>query len=375
MKKYVLLLILFISVLSASASKYKTVFDDDYYITSNITPNTAALPVYNITATCPQSICMEGDRILFNVTMFNYGKYYFEIYSIWLVNTATHQIITFYNKTMLYADVNHKFTLTLNATLPVTHQAINLTYAPCIKIALPRDDNYYWPKYGLERGICYNSTFSTLIAECTNDQMCNMNEACENFDCLPLNCSSCQYISNHSCLNYECCDPSQCVYNATCANHQCKEFNCKFYEHIENHECTVLYCEQDEQYINNTCIKFNCSSDEYYNNHRCKKLNCSNDEAIENHSCNKLNCSSTEFAGNHSCQKLDCKKTEKIQNHSCVALNCKVYQYVQDHACTTDTLFIKSFLREFIIWVFIIVFLYLIEHLFMKRHGFKKGIV
>jgi hypothetical protein len=375
MKKNIYLFVLIVLAFGASASQYKTVFDDDYYIASNVTSDTAALPVYNITTTCPSSICMEGDRILFNVTMYNYGKYYFEIYSIWLVDSATKQNITFYNKTMLYADVNHKFTLTLNATLPVLHQAVNLTYAPCIKIALPRNDNYYWPKYGLERGICYNSTFSTLVAECTDNQMCYANESCENFDCLPLNCSSCQYISNHTCMNYECCDASKCSYNATCVNHLCKEFNCKFYEHIENHECTVLYCEQDEQYINNTCVKFNCSTDEYYSNHRCKKLNCSDDEAIENHSCSRINCSSIEYVSNHTCHKLNCKESEQIQNHTCATLDCKVFQSVKDHSCITDTLFLKSFLREFAIWIIIIIFLFLIEHLFKKRHGFKKGIV
>jgi len=284
---------------------------------------------------------------------------------------------TGYDKSTIFVDPDDQLTILLNATLPELESAWNLTYYPCIRIALPKDHREYRSKYGLERTICPNEVFSTLIAECNTSLMCLMDEKCEAYDCKKLDCSDCQYIENHNCYSYECCKPEDCAYNETCFDHKCEQFSCKFYEHIENHECTVLYCDADELYINHRCIKLNCSYDEYVDNHRCRKLECKENEVIGNHSCVQLKCAFDEVAINHQCQKLNCKDNEAIVDHNCEPLECNFYEYSKNHKCHIDYIFIKNFSMEFVIWIMIILFIYLIEHIYRKRHpkGKEKGIV
>jgi hypothetical protein len=365
----VLLFLIVIIGVSAAEKKYMSIFDDDYVVTNNFTVEDSGQSTFNITTYCPGIICLGGDTIIFNISMHNYGTNYLEILSLWLVDATTGKNISKYNASKIYSDVNDVLKIALHAALPTLSESRLLTYYPCIKIALPQDHRSYRSMYGLERTICYtNMNFSMLVAECVSNSMCSAEESCADYDCTTLNCSPCSFITDHGCAFYECCSPNDCIYNETCVNHTCQEFNCKFYEHIENHECTVLYCDPDEVYVEHNCRKINCSYDEYADNHRCRKLYCNDTEFLGNHSCNQLHCAFDEKAINHTCEKISCMYDEEIVNHACKKLSCAVFQYPKNHSCLFDVTFVKSFTTEFTVWVLILLFLFLIEHLYKKRH-------
>jgi len=364
------MMILFIGMCSVctAETKYKSIFDSDFYLVHNFSDGISTSSVFNISVICPGNECLKGDTIIFNLTLNNYATNYLEIHELWLVDADTGQNITSYNASKLTVDSTKPLKIALTTTIQNGPGVINLTYFPCLRISLSTADEITREKYGLERTICYKQLFNTIIAVCNTSLMCLSDESCMEYDCRKVSCPNCSYIANHSCYSYQCCKSEDCAYNATCENHQCEEFNCKFYEHIENHECTVLYCDINEQYVNQTCVKLTCSYDEYADNHRCRKLDCKDYEVMGNHSCIPLQCADVEQAINHSCQKLDCREDEAITNHTCQKLSCVVYKYPKDHVCNVDIVFIKSFFSEIAVWTLIIIFLYLIEHIYKKRH-------
>ena len=67
----------------------------------------------------------------------------------------------------------------------------------------------------------YSSGPPPVIHECENNTGCSTDQICENFKCINITCSYCEYIENHECIKYECCEDKDCEDNYSCKNHQC----------------------------------------------------------------------------------------------------------------------------------------------------------
>jgi len=67
----------------------------------------------------------------------------------------------------------------------------------------------------------YSSGPPIIIHECENNTGCSTDQICENFKCINITCSYCEYIENHECIKYECCEDKDCEDNYSCKNHQC----------------------------------------------------------------------------------------------------------------------------------------------------------
>ena len=298
---------------------------------------------YNITYSCKDNTCIEGQQAQWQVTIYNFGSRVIEYTAIELIDSFNANSIAElrrqYNPQssnrgdLIVVQQNRKATINLTGTIPGANYQNNLVYHPCFTNTVT--DSYLIGRYGeYESRHCYEESLTMPVVQCISDENCNINEICSFNACLRLDCGKCKYIINHACFDYECCSSEQCGLNEACKNNACEKLNCKFKEYIENRTCKALNCNFDEHIVNQTCRKLDCGYDEFVFNNTCKKLDCGKNEFIKGHECRP--CKADEFAVNYTCAPLRCLYNEASANHTCIPLGCGFFQKVENHACVND---------------------------------------
>ena len=163
----------------------------------------------------------------------------------------------------------------------------------------------------------YKSAECTEATTCTINSDCFEDEFCENWTCKELECGECQYIEERLCVDYECCSDEVCPLDERCENHACVNYNCNDNEIPFDHICKELTCQENEIAVNHSCQELNCAKEEAAVNHTCVKLECQGNEVIREHACENLQCAEDEVAENHVCNKLSCGTLQKAYNHRC----------------------------------------------------------
>lgn len=333
---------------------------------------------YNITPSCANDICIEGEIATWNVVISNSGKSEVEYTGVELFDTANSTLfaslsLPFYPLSDKRGDLivvrqNEKATVNLTGRLPKANYGQLLVYYPCFTTTIT--DSYIIAKENkYESRQCYNANETMQVLECISSNNCNSEEYCSFNSCLKLRCTECQYTKNHACADYKCCSHEQCKFDESCANNTCRQLGCNVNEYIQNHTCIFLNCAMDEMIMNKSCSKLNCSFDEAAFNHTCKKLDCSQNESIMDHACRLLQCKENEYAENHSCRPLQCSGNETVLNHACIPLDCYFFQDAVGHACRNNRQVILKSALEIIIIIAIIVFFVLDFRKYESRHA------
>ena len=336
---------------------------------------------YNISYTCKDNACIEGDKALWYVTISNKGVSEVEYIAIELLNVMNNTAFTSLNipfypvsdnrGNLIVVKSNEQVTVNLTGRLPKANYGDLLIYYPCFATTIT--DSYIIARENrYESRQCYKQNESMQILQCVSNNNCNINEFCSFNKCLKLKCKNCQFIKEHACVDYECCGSEQCKFDELCKNNTCQKLNCEFNEYILNNTCNILNCAFDEFIFNKTCNKLNCSYDESVFNSTCKKLNCSGNEFIQNRTCKLLECKKNEYAKNHVCNPLECLYNESIVNHACKPLNCYFFQDNANHSCINNKSTIFKSLMEIIVIFFIILFFILDFRKYEKKHHVEQ---
>lgn len=335
---------------------------------------------FDITYECENDVCVAGKEVIWHVDMFNKGTQVMEFIMIEMVDSINDTVIATYEipfkpLTSERGDVikvhpNHGNNVNWTSILPRGNQDKKLIFYPCFTNAVTQ--SYIVAKYGeYEKRTCYENYTMTLL-DCLLSLDCGFNEFCILNRCKTLNCSDCQFISNHKCNDYDCCQNEDCNLDEVCLNNTCEDLNCSFDQYIDNRTCITLDCGDDEHIINRSCVKLDCGFDEYGFNGTCHKLNCKDNEYIGDHACKPLNCKFYEHAVDHACERLQCKPEEAIVDHACVPLNCYFFQDIKNHTCILSKSKVLQLVVELLVVAGIVVFVILDIRKFKKKKEAEK---
>lgn len=331
---------------------------------------------YNITYSCNDNVCIEGETAAWYFELLNQGNKEVEYIGIELASItnitpfASLHIqfypLSSYRGKLITVGTNEKVSINFTAKLPKANFGRRLVYQPCFTTTIT--DSYIIARDNIyESRQCYNQNETMEVLKCVANAHCGLDEYCILNRCAKLECKSCQYIINHTCANYECCSSEECKADEQCRNNTCQNLNCDIQDYISNHTCRFLSCSFDEYTENRACKKLDCGIYEYAFNHSCTQLNCSENQFVENHTCKMLKCEETEYAKNHACVKLECLYNETFSNHACKPLDCHFFQDKINHSCISNKKVIYKLVLEIIAIIAIILF-FAIDY---KKYGQK----
>jgi len=330
---------------------------------------------YDLSYICEGGICIEGQQMKWNITLFQQGyRSSSEFTKIELLDAVNHKILATYELAyspfkdesgkLIEVDKLDDVYIFINSTVPNPIFRKNLIYYPCFTKAVT--ESFQIAKYNkYEDTQCYNENFSIPIIECLHDSQCKTNKRCISNLCENIYCGECQFAENNTCNNYECCSSLQCESDQLCKNNNCVNLDCKENELVINRTCVPIICGFDEYIESKVCKKLNCTFDEYIFNHTCKKLECNGFEIIKDNDCKE--CPSNQIANNNSCVDIKCSFDEEYFDHSCKKLECGLFADAKDHYCVHDNFLVFKLILELFI-VGVIVFL-----LFMDIKKYKKN--
>ena len=338
---------------------------------------------FTINSSCADNICVTGENATWLVNIFNSGNHNLEFVEIELVNPLNHSTfagleIPFYpykdnRGNLIPVGINRNVNVNFTGIIPEANSIEeSLIYYPCFTIAIydfytiARDDRY-------EQRQCFNVNYTMPVFKCISNNNCIGDEFCRFRKCQKLNCTSCQYISDHSCADYQCCSNEQCSVSQNCLNHTCINLQCDYNQFAFNHSCSTLDCRQEEYISNRTCRKIECLSNEFAFNHTCASLQCAESEFIYNHTCRLLNCNEDEYIKEHICIPLDCAPEEFVSNHECKKLDCHFFQDIINHSCINNNEVIVKLALELLALAVIVAFLLVDFNKYEKLHS-KRNI-
>jgi hypothetical protein len=206
---------------------------------------------FKIKYSCPTIQCVEGEKIIWNVTITNEDKDVIRVSLIELKELSG--FVTASHSGRWEIEFQGKEQIIFEGIVPSPDNYTYAYYYPCftfytadeIKGTVITDLRCY--------DVANITVMPSPIIRCDSDVNCSSASKCEGNLCFKVKCSECEYAKEHACVKYPCCKNDECAGTEECNSHECTMLSCPEDYAAEEHICKKLSCGFLESAKNNRC--------------------------------------------------------------------------------------------------------------------------